>query len=257
MDIHVLFSQLATSLLLPPGLNFVLLALGYFLLKGSKKLAYGVISFSILSLYLLSLDVISSKLNKSVGAEQALNLQKVNLLIKDDKRRAIVVLSGGRISQAEEYGGIDIVSGKTLQRIAYASWLHKKTELPILVSGGSVFDESTPEAVLMNQMMIAGFNIAPKWIESESKNTAQNAINSADILKTNQISEILLVTHANHMSRAKGMFEKQGMKVIEAPTILPKEESKWSDFLPSAKALYQSHQALHEKLGSFWYSLNY
>jgi len=258
MALETFINQLAASLLLPPGINFLLFILGYISLRYSKKLAISLFVSSIVSLYLLSLPIISNKLNQSLYTEQALTQQQVKNYAKQQRNDlAIVVLSGGRIDLAPEYGNIDIVSEKTLQRILYGAWLHKKTLLPILVSGGSVFGEATPEAVLMNQTMLSAFNIAPKWIESKSGNTAENARFSAQRLKNNHISEILLVTHANHMQRAKTAFERQGIKVIAAPTVIKSTRTRWRDFFPSAKALYRSQLALHEKIGSFWYSIRY
>ncbi len=47
-------------------------------------------------------------------------------------------------------------------------------------------------------------------IESQSKNTYENALNCAQILPKN--SKILLITSAFHMKRAKGCFDKLGVK---------------------------------------------
>jgi len=258
MALEAFINQLAASLLLPPGINFLLFTLGYILLKRSKKLAISLFIFSIVSLYLLSLPIISNKLNQSLYTEKALTQQQVIDFANQERNDlAIVVLSGGRLDLAPEYGNIDIVSEKTLQRILYGAWLHKKTQLPILVSGGSIFGEATAESVLMNQTMLSAFNIAPKWVEAKSKNTAENAKFSAELLKNNQISEILLVTHANHMQRAKLAFEKEGIKVTAAPTVIKTTKTRWVDYFPSAKSIYQSKLALHEKIGSFWYSVRY
>jgi len=258
MFFETFVNQLAASLLLPPGINIVLFFAGYLLLKRTKKLAFSLFAFSIISLYLLSLANISKKLNQSLYSEEALSQQQVKSYANQQRNDlAIVVLSGGRIDLAPEYGNIDIVSEKTLQRILYATWLHKKTKLPILVSGGSVFNEPTPEAVLMNQTMLSAFDIAPKWIEAKSRNTAENAKFSVKLLTDNNISKILLVTHANHMQRAKAAFEREGIEVIAAPTVIMNDLTDWRGFFPSARALYQSQRALHEKMGSFWYLIRY
>jgi len=60
---------------------------------------------------------------------------------------AIVVLGADRRRDAPEYGG-DTIGGFGLERLRYAAWLHKKTGLPVLVSGdGSTQDEVVPEAI--------------------------------------------------------------------------------------------------------------
>lgn len=258
MDFEITINRLIEIILFPPGLNLVLFIVGYLSLKRSKKIALSLFTVSLISLYLLSLQSVSDALNYSLQIEQALTQNQVKGYTDQDRQDlAIVVLSGGRISLAPEYGDIDTVSAMTLQRIQYAAWLHRKTNIPILLSGGSVFGEATAEAVLMNQTMLSAFNIAPKWIEFESKNTAQNAQFSAKILKQNKIREILLVTHANHMHRARLEFEKTGLTVIPAPTVFNLSRPTWYDFFPNARALHASQQALHEKVGRLWYSLRH
>ncbi len=257
MDFEIITNRLIEIILFPPGLNLVLAIAGYLQLKRNKKIALSLFVISLFSLYLLALPSVSDALNHSLQTEQALTQSQVKTYTSQARQNlAIVVLSGGRINLAPEYGDIDTVSAATLQRIQYAAWLHRKTNLPILLSGGSIFGEATAEAVLMNQTMLSAFNIAPKWIEFESKNTAQKALFSAKILQQNKISEILLVTHANHMQRARLEFEKTGLTVIPAPTAFNFSRTSWYDYFPNAGALHASQQALHEKIGRFWYSLN-
>jgi len=258
MEIETSLSRIVDIILFPPGINLILALAGYFLLKKSKKIAVGLFSFSFLSLYFFSLPIVSNSLMQSLQTEAVLSQSQVKSYADQQREDlAIVVLSGGRISLAPEYGDIDTVSSKTLQRLQYAAWLHQKTNLPILLSGGSASDEATAEAVLMNKTMLSAFNIAPKWIEFVSKNTAENAQLSAKILQTSGINEILLVTHASHMQRAKLEFEKTELKVIPAPTVFNRNRSSWSAYFPSADALHESQLALHEKVGRFWYSLRH
>jgi len=256
-----LLSYTFKAILLPPGVNLLLILIALIIYRSYRRSAIGMLSFSSVSLLLLSLPSISDKLIQSIESEQVISTTQIKKLAVDTvPERAIVVLSGGRVSVAPEYGQIDTVNAATLQRIQYASWLQKRTNLPVLLSGGSVFDEATAEAVLMNQVMMSSFAIAPKWIESKSKNTAENALFSAQILKQNEIDEILLVTHAWHMARAKAAFEQQDIRVIPAPTAFQANRTRhmsWTRYLPSATALEQSSRALNEMLGSFWYQLRY
>jgi len=258
MELETTLTKLIELLILPPGINLFMLAIGYWLLKKSRVIGVSLFLVSFVSLFIFSLPFVAQSLNQSLQTDPALTPKQVKRLADEDRDDlAIVVLAGGRIQLAPEYGNIDTVSSSSLQRIQYASWLHRKTKLPILVSGGSLQNESTPEAVLMNQTMLSAFNIAPKWIEYKSKNTAENARYSAEILFKQNISEIILVTHANHMQRAKTAFEEYGFKVIVAPTIFDFSRSSWLDFIPSAAALYKSQLALHEKIGRIWYAVRY
>ena len=262
MSWDILISYTFKALLLPPGINLLLLTAGFGLLGLSRfrRTAISFISLAFVSLILLSTPTVSDSLISSLEKDPALNMSELKQLQADNQvSRAIVVVSGGRLSRAPEYGDIDTVSGETLQRIRYAGWLQKRVDLPVLLSGGSVFNEATSEAVLMNQVMVSSFNIAPKWIESQSKNTSENAIYSSQVLKQNGINEILLITHAWHMPRAKKEFEKQDITVIPAPISFSsnKKPGNFTDYLPSAKALHRSNKALHEMLGNFWYDIRY
>lgn len=254
----MLFGGIIALFIFPPGLNLTMAAVGYLLLKKSKRVAMFLLIGSFVSLFIFSTPFVAGSLTKSLQTEPAITQKQVNELSKANQENiAIVVLAGGRLRLSPEYGHIDSVSSSTLQRIQYAAWLHRKTDFPILVSGGSLYGESTPEAVLMNQTMTSAFNIAPKWIEYKSKNTEENAQFSAGILFENDVSEILLVTHAVHMPRAKAIFENFGFKVIAAPTGFDSSSSGWMSLLPSAKALHKSQLALHEKVGRLWYSIRY
>jgi len=275
MSWDVLINNFFGSWLLPPGINLLLVIISFLLFKKYQRVAKIVLAFSMISLWLFSLPWFSNQLIMTLETEPAINLYQIKEYslepadafqissevggAKAGIKRAIVVLAGSRISLAPEYGEIDIVGASSLQRISYASWLGKKTRLPILLSGGSVFNEATPLAVLMNQSILAHFSVAPRWIESESKNTAENAIYSSKILKKEKIDEILLVTHALHMRRAKSAFENQGMKVISAPTgfLSNRGASGYTSFLPRAEAMQVSSMALHEIIGQFWYQLRY
>lgn len=258
MELESTLTKLIELLILPPGINLIIAAVGYWVLKKSRAIAISLFVISFTTLFVFSLPFVAQSLNQSLQTNPALTPKQVKLLADEDRDDlAIVVLAGGRIQLAPEYGNIDNVSASTLQRIQYASWLHRKTKLPILVSGGSLQSESTPEAVLMNQTMLSAFNIAPKWIEYKSRNTAENARYSAEILFKQDISEVLLITHANHMQRAKAAFEKYGFKVIVAPTVFDLSRSSWLGFIPSASALHKSQLALHEKIGRIWFSVRY
>ena len=170
--------------------------------------------------------------------------------------QAIVVLSGGRLPIAREYDSLDTVNATTLQRLRYVAKLAKATELPILVTGGTVNDERRSEATLMKHVLEIYFDVQVTWMEHESKNTLENAKLSKVILDENSISNFLLVTHAYHMPRAMWSFEQMGLNPTPAPTVFYKRStytSGYQDYIPKALALEHSRIALREHLGKLWY----
>lgn len=179
--------------------------------------------------------------------------------IQNNDRQAIVVLGGGRRYDAIEYGG-DTVSDHSLIRVRYAAKLQKVTQLPILITGGSPLEENElSEAELMAGVLTSELSGAVTWLESRSRNTAENAIFSAEILKQNNIDRIFLVTQAWHLQRAVAVFEKQGLNVLPAPTAFEGGELEFSLwlFIPGANAFADSAFALHEILGNLWYLIRY
>jgi uncharacterized SAM-binding protein YcdF (DUF218 family) len=97
-------------------------------------------------------------------------------------------------------------------------------------------------------------------VEDRSKTTYENAVQSKAVLGA---GHILLVTAAYHLPRAVGLFEQQGL--IVTPVACGYEakhtsaqawaQSTLFDFLPSAKALLLTTQAVEEVAGMLIYRI--
>jgi len=226
----------------------------YFVLKNKGK--GGVLLITpLFSLYLLSLPIVA--ISFSIVQQQYSELDYS--IVDKIKPQAIVVLSGGIISSAPEYDEDMTVSTRTLVRARYAAYLSKKTKLPLLVSGGHVFDESiASEASVLASVLQSEFMVSVRWMDEQSRNTAENAIYSHNVLSKEGVNRVILVTHASHMKRAAEQFERVGFDIIPAPTslaVMPKLNIFL--FLPSASALEMSSMTIHEWLGCLWYEIKY
>ncbi len=130
----------------------------------------------------------------------------------------------------------------------------KQTNLPILVTGGAPDKTDTKdlaEAQVMRMVLEQEYLILPKWIEDQSNTTQENALRSAEILKKDAIQSVYLVTHFWHMPRAKAVFEKQGLKVVEAPmSFYQKTAFTPLDFYPSSEGFQRTRWIWHEILGN-------
>lgn len=255
MNWDIVLVYAGKALLLPPGLNLLLILLAVVLGRKWRLLGIGLFGLSVLSLLALSLPIAANGLAAKLQPTAA---QRLALLPGDMQQAAIVVLGGGRRSSAPEFDSADTVNARTLERLRYAARLQRQTHLPVLLSGGKVFGEATAEAVLMNDSFISDFRGAPNWLEADSRTTGENAEFSARVLKANGITTIFLVTHAMHMPRAQHEFEQQGLKVLPAPLgYLQPASGKTGplEWLPNAEALAQSSMAMHEYLGGIWYQL--
>jgi hypothetical protein len=126
------------------------------------------------------------------------------------------------------------------------------------VPGGEIAEADTSLAQIMQESLLRDFNMQPRWIETTSRTTHENAIFSAPILKADGVNTVYLVTHAWHMPRAKAAFEATGITVIPAPTRFvtpPVWELK--EFVLTFGSLQNSYFAFHEWIGLVWYSLAY
>ena len=154
---------------------------------------------------------------------------------------------------------------KHADRIIDAQQLyHQKKIKKILISGGNgvLFNDGYIEANAMRDYLI--LNQIPDediLIENKSRNTKENAFNSAKILKKEYPnSKILLITSANHMKRAQFCFEKANIKTTAFPTDCTTSYTNLSIeylFLPRVDALQVWENLIHEWIGYIVYKINF
>lgn len=204
-------------------------------------------------LYLLSVPLISVGLTRL--AEQTPPLTPAQLT--SFAPQAIVILGGGAVHHAPEYGGATVANASSLQRTAYAAYLAKSTGLPVLVSGGYGNGPTETEAFAMRSTL-EGFGVDTKWLEDRSRNTKENAAMSVEMLRADHVSRVLLVTGATHARRATRAFEKADIEVLAAPTgfssLGPREQGILA-LVPTAGRFHGSNEALRALLAEVWYRL--
>ncbi|WP_305908004.1 YdcF family protein [Methylomarinum sp. Ch1-1] len=245
---------LLKALLLPPA-GFLLLGMAGLLIRQRKSGGF-MIAISLCGLFLFSMPVFVNFIARSWETIPALQHQRVTQL----KPQAIVVLGGGMKKSGQEYGRKVGLAARTWIRLHYAASVARETGLPILLAGGRVLDNvALSEAELMADYLHRDYQLEARWLETESRNTFENARNSHAILAENNIQRIILVTQAYHMPRALIQFEKFGLMVLPAPTDFIFSAEPWGifSFIPSASALQKSFLLTHEWLGFYWYQLRY
>jgi uncharacterized SAM-binding protein YcdF (DUF218 family) len=143
----------------------------------------------------------------------------------------------------------------TLDRLRTAAALQRRTGLPILVAGGTTQPHTPAVGLVMEQSLRDDFQIPARWVESKSADTSENARFSADILRTEGVTSVYVVTHAWHMRRALLAFQGTGLRVTAAPTSLDDPMGlDLYDFLPRAAGWQTGYYALHEWIGYAWYT---
>ena len=241
---------LLTALVLPPAGPLLLALLGL-LLMGRRWLAGAVVSLlGIGMLWFLSCNAVGIGLAHSLLPQvKPLNLRGAEMA----NVQAIVILGGGVLGRAPEYGGAQ-PSASTLERIRFGAWLARQTKKPLAFAGGvgwaAAGTDTSPEADVARIVLHDDYGMELRWSDSRSRDTAENARRMAEAMRRDRIQRIALVTHATHMPRARAAYEEAGFQVTPAPTGFPvPRERAVLEWMPSVHGLDLSRQVLREWLG--------
>jgi uncharacterized SAM-binding protein YcdF (DUF218 family) len=240
---------LLTALALPPILPLLLVLLGLLLAAVRRRGAGLAIAFlGTAGLWLLSCHAVAMLLADLllpyVPPAQPAQLARV---------QAIVVLGGGVLPEAPEYGAAQ-PSPPTLRRLRYGAWLAKRTGKPLAFAGGVGWNAAgtsfAPEADVAGRIWREEFAVAPRWLDGRSRDTGENAREMYRLLAADQVTRVALVTDAWHMPRSVLEFQRAGFTVVPAPTGFPTEQTRpLLSWMPSPEGLWLSRQVLRELLG--------
>jgi uncharacterized SAM-binding protein YcdF (DUF218 family) len=132
----------------------------------------------------------------------------------------IIVLGGaedGRAEGAPELAGLNEAAERYTEAVLLARRL---PEVRLIFSGGSgaLLRKQAPEAETAGRLFVA-FGVAKERLvlESQSRDTYQNAVFTARLLDPKPGERWLLVTSAWHMPRAIGCFRRAGFAVEAWP----------------------------------------
>ena len=254
----IFVSKLLTALLLPPGCIILFLIILIFFVKWKIKIFLGMI---LVFFYAISIQPVSDFLLKPL--ENA--WPPLSEHIDKDWPQAIVVLGGGTVQGSPEAGeGHDTLSSNALKRAVYAFTLCDVFQVPLIFTGGKVFDyDQEPEAAAAGRLFESiGLDSSRIILEPTSRNTWENAREIAKLFSDEEsaIERAILVTSAYHVKRGVYCFERNGISVIPAPTDYKCERGRKYDllsFMPSMVYLGNTWLALHEYIGLLYYVIMY
>ncbi|HZY20200.1 MAG TPA: YdcF family protein [Ramlibacter sp.] len=240
------------ALVLPPAGPLLLVLLGLLLAavgrrRGGALLAVGGLGGA----WLLSCHgaavLLSSLLLPAVAPLQPAQLQDV---------QAIVVLGGGVVREAPEYGRAE-PNAATLARLRYGALLARRSGKPLAFAGGvgwaSVDAGIAPEVQTAQRVLEQEWQLVPRWLDDRSRDTEENAQRMRQLLAPAGIGRIALVTHAWHMPRSLREFERAGFQVVPAATGFAAPQVRpLLEWLPSAEGLSLSRNVLREALALAW-----
>lgn len=240
---------LLTSVSMPPASLLLLALLGLLLAFRKKRAGLALATLSLALLWLLSCHGMAVWLARH-ALPQFPPLSAAAL--KTGKAQAIVVLGGGVLPQAPEYGQSQPGS-YTAARLRYGLWLARQSGLPVAFTGGMGWAangaQQDSEAEVVQRVARQDYGVTLRWSEAQSRDTSENARLMAPLLQRDGVQRIALVTDAWHMPRAVAAFERAGLTVMPAPVgyVLPAERDLL-EWMPSAYGLLASQKVLHEWL---------
>lgn len=234
-----------TAVLLPPGIFIILLAC-LSVWAGRKQRAAGRMLAGItLIFYLCSTALIGNSVIRS--------LERWYIPPSEINGDVIIMLGGGATLDTPNFGHQGHLSGSAANRLLTAVELYNELHVPIIVSGGRVFETTGREAEIAQATLLRlGVPADKIIIEDQSINTTENARFSKEKLLYYGFKQPILVTSAFHMPRAVKQFEKVGVNVTPFPTDYQtnvKGSWEFRQLWPDADALSNLSLAVKEYVG--------
>lgn len=115
------------------------------------------------------------------------------------------------------------------RRVAHGTELLKKNVADRIVFSGGPRKNLPPEARLMRQLAVArGVSDGQIILEEAAQSTLANAVNCSRICRQNGWFDVLLVTDAYHLWRAKILFRIHGINITaSAPKTFDLNSKNW------------------------------
>jgi uncharacterized SAM-binding protein YcdF (DUF218 family) len=171
---------------------------------------------------------------------------------------AAVVLGGMLDPSASRASGEDELTDP-VDRLTRALELFRAGRVKaIVISGGDVWPRPgvRPEAErLAARLQAWGVPAEALVVEGRSRNTRENALETARVVAERRLRSLLLVTSAAHMPRALGCFRAVGLEPDALPVDHRASDGEGESWLPRAAALSESTDVLRELLGRAVYRL--
>lgn len=233
-------------------LPLLLLALLGILVWYHRKWARSALLVVIIGLYSLSVPFTTNYLMYQLEVSRP-SLDKLQ-----QKYDVVIVLSGMVNLWLSKEDRIEFT--ESVDRIlAGISLIKQGIGDKLLISGGSgsLFDQSFSEAeVLKKFAMEFGLSADQILVEGTSRNTYENAVNSARLIKSHDYQHVLLITSAFHIPRALAAFHKQGIFPDTYPVdFYATDRITPFSFIPSADSLIEIELVIHEWVGMIMYRL--
>lgn len=247
--LHSFVSTIVSFFLSPFNWVIVLLVAGFlFRKKGRRKVCF-IAAFCIFLLFG----------NKWLLNTYARNWQTAPVILHSGELYSCGIVAGGFASpDAHAHGYFNSAADRFIQIMK----LYKTGRIKnIMISGGNGKPDEhnfREGAWVKGQLLQMGIPDSVVFTEDRSGNTAENAVNTKQVLNSLQLKPpYLLVTSAYHMPRASLIFKKAGLDVLPFPCNYTdgRGGTELSDFIPRPSVLMSWETYLKETFGYWWYRM--
>lgn len=240
-----------------PANIFVLLLLlgGFFVVSHRPRLAvFGrILVFNLTFLFFLIAVL-------PIGVWMLVPLENRFPPVKPEHVDGIILLGGGESPTVTLARNQPEVYSSSARYIRFVTLANEYPEAKLAFTGGS--GRLNPQTKMRDaevaKQILAGLGVprARVVFEDQSRNTYENAVKTKELLKPTPQQKWLLVTSANHMPRAMGVFKKAGWNVEAAPADYL-TDGKFTSRLDfnAVDHLFEMHTAMHEYFGLLAYRL--
>ena len=175
--------------------------------------------------------------------------------------KVVVVLGAGSVNLRATGRQLSLVTMEAGLRVLEAARLFDLLDGPLVIASGGVTERdrnAAPESFAIQRALVQ-VGVPPDRIllESESKNTRDEAVVIKQMLTERGVTDFVLVTSPLHMKRSMLAFEQQGMHPIPSSSpLVPDRSTERSRLWPSNLWLQIGDSALYEWLARAYYWWN-
>lgn len=251
-----LFKKYLGSLLMPLPLLLILGFIGVILLWFTRwqKSGKTCVSVSFIAIALLGLQPIADGLLAPVEGKYDKRYELITLN-PPENIHYIVVLGGG-FTYNPDWSPSSNLLNNSLPRVTEGVRLYLKYPgSKLIFTGGKASSTLSSAEVAAMVAQSLGVPAQDTIALTEPKDTQEEAFEVEKIIGK---APFLLLTSANHLTRAVTMFTARGMHPIPAPAnqlAIKSALSPWEKYIPSSFYFSHSERAWYEFIGSIWFYL--
>jgi uncharacterized SAM-binding protein YcdF (DUF218 family) len=194
------------------------------------RIGLALLGFALVALWIVATPFFASWLNWRLESEcPPVNIETL------PQSDAVILLGGA---------GLDL--DNPANRIMHALQIYRAGKAPLLVISGGDADPLVELGVPRSALIL----------DTESRNTRENAVNTAAIFKAHGWHNGILVTSAAHMPRALAAFQRVGLSVVPATTGVQSRPPRFDghlDLQMDNAALRRTTEAIKEMVGLLVY----